>query len=326
MKLNMLKKIMYRYRLYVGILISCLVILVSVIAYASSAPSGFPRGKIVTIEKNSTVSEAAETLASLGIIRSPFLYKVFVTIVHDGNGVQAGKYLFSSPESTLRLAYRTSFGIRGLEKVKVTIPEGASSREMATLLSKSIKDFDGAEFYEIAKKKEGYLFPDTYFFDQGSSPLEVVRTMTTVFDEKIATIKDKIDMATTTSLKEIVIMASILEEEENNAEDRRVISGILWKRIKVGMPLQVDAPFYYLYQKGSSQLSKEDLTAASPYNTYKNKGLPAGPISNPSLDAILAAIEPKKSPYWFYLSDKTGQTHYAIDHDGHVANKTRYLR
>jgi len=304
---------------------SVIVITCSVVMFFSTAPSGFPRGQIVTIEKASTVSQVADELATLGIIRSPFLYKIYTTVFHGNKGVQAGTYLFAEPQTVIRLAYRTAYGVRGLDKIKITIPEGSTSREMAAILSKNIPGFDGAAFHDIAYKKEGYLFPDTYFFDQGVTPAEVVHTMTTVFDEKMTTIRDR--LATSThSFKEIIIMASIVEEEENNSEDRRIISGILWKRIAAGMPLQVDAPFYYLYGKGSSQLSKADLAAASPYNTYKNKGLPAGPISNPGLDSIIATLEPVKSPYWFYLSDRTGQTHYAIDHDGHVANKDRYLR
>jgi UPF0755 protein len=121
-------------------------------------------------------------------------------------------------------------------------------------------------------------------------------------------------------------MASILEEEANNTEDRRIISGILWKRIEKGMALQVDAPFYYLFGKGSSQLTLSDLATTSPYNTYVNKGLPSAPISNPGLDAIKAAINPKSTPYYFYLADRKGITHYATDHDGHVANRNNYLR
>lgn len=293
--------------------------------FNSSAPSQFPRGKIFSIKESSSVSEVADLLTELNVIRSPFLYKLYVVLLHDGKGVQAGRYLLDKPQSAFRLAYRMAFGVKGLEKIRITIPEGSNSREIASILAKNISGFDGAEFYEMARKKEGYLFPDTYFFEQGVEPAEVLKTMTTVFDEKITTIQDQIS-ASDKKLKDIIIMASILEEEENNPEDRRIISGILWKRIKVGMPLQVDAPFYYLYGKGSSQLSKEDLAAASPYNTYKNKGLPAGPISNPGIDSILAAIEPKETKYWFYLSDKAGNTHYAVDHDGHVANKDRYLR
>lgn len=293
--------------------------------FHSSAPSQFPRGEMFLIKENSTVSETAEQLVDIHAIRSAFLYKLYVVLLHDGRGVQAGRYLFVKPQSALRLAYRTAFGIKDLEKIKITIPEGKSSREIAAILAKNIERFDGAEFHNLAIKKEGYLFPDTYFFDQGTDPFEALRTMTTVFNEKISTIKKDLDDSGK-SLEDIITMASILEEEENNPEDRRIISGILWKRIEAGMPLQVDAPFYYLYGKGSSQLSKDDLAASSPYNTYKNKGLPAGPISNPGIDAILAAVEPIETKYWFYLSDKTGQTHYAIDHDGHVANKDRYLR
>ncbi|MDQ2933139.1 MAG: endolytic transglycosylase MltG, partial [bacterium] len=96
--------------------------------------------------------------------------------------------------------------------------------------------------------------------------------------------------------------------------------------IDVGMPLQVDAPFYYLIGKGSSELTRDDLDEVSVYNTYVNKGLPVAPISNPGVDSIRAALNPTKSTYFFYLADSKGVTHYAVTHEAHVANKFKYLQ
>ncbi|MEK7646576.1 MAG: endolytic transglycosylase MltG [Patescibacteria group bacterium] len=308
-------------RLILGTVILCILVL----TFVSRAPANFPRGAIYTIESGSSIGRTAESLKKLGVIRSTFLYKVYITLTHGTKGVQAGRYLFAQPQSLLTIAYRTSFGLRDMEKFRITIPEGSTSRDIAAILAKQIPGFDGAEFHDIAQRKEGYLFPDTYFFEQGTSALEVLSAMTSVFDQKILALKPLLDVSTT-SLKDLVIMASIIEEEANDPVDRRIISGILWKRISVGMPLQVDAPFYYVYGKGSSQLSRADLAKADPYNTYTHKGLPVGPISNPSLDALRAALEPTKTTYWFYLADRTGKTHYAVNHDGHVANKDTYLR
>jgi UPF0755 protein len=313
------------YRKNRSIIIGTVLLCVLVITFVSRAPANFPRGTIVTIESGSSITETSESLKKQGIIRSTFLYKVYITLTHGTYGIQAGRYLFAKPQSLFAVSYRTAFGVRGLDKIRVTIPEGSTSREIAAILAKRIPDFNGAEFHDIAHSKEGYLFPDTYFFEQGTSALEVVSTMTAVFDQKISALKPLLDVSTT-SLRDIVIMASLIEEEANDPIDRRIISGILWKRIAAGMPLQVDAPFYYVYGKGSSQLSRADLAKADPYNTYTHKGLPVGPISNPGIDALRAALESTKTPYWFYLADKTGKTHYAVNHDGHVANKDTYLR
>ncbi len=232
------------------------------------------------IEKNMTVTEAAQLLKSKGIIKFASVYKTFVIIFHKDLGVQAGSYLFDEPQTALRVAYRTAYGVKNIEKVKLTISEGSSSKEIAAFIKKRIPDFNADEFLTRAQAYEGYLFPETYFVEPDVSPQEIIRMMRDQFDVAVKTLDA--ELATSThSLKDIVTMASIIEEEANNTADRLIISGILWKRIDEGMPLQVDAPFYYLLGKGSSQLTVDDLKKVGPYNTYTNKGLPAGPISNP---------------------------------------------
>ena len=122
-------------------------------------------------------------------------------------------------------------------------------------------------------------------------------------------------------------MASLIEEEARTEETRRIIAGILWKRLDKGMLLQVDSAFAFVNgEKDSKDLSLDDLKIESPYNTYLHKGLTPTPISNPGLDAIKATVEPIATKYYFYLSDDDGNMHYAVTHDEHVANKFIYLR
>ena len=128
------------------------------------------------------------------------------------------------------------------------------------------------------------------------------------------------------SFSDIVIVASILEKEVKTSESRAIVSGILWKRLALGMPLQVDATLGYITGKTSAELTIDNLNADSPYNTYRNKGLPPTPISNPGLLALDAALHPKSSPYLYYLSDNNGVIHYAVTFEEHKANKARYLR
>ena len=120
-------------------------------------------------------------------------------------------------------------------------------------------------------------------------------------------------------------MASIIEKEVITHEDMKTVSGVLWKRIAIGMPLQVDAVFPYIMGKNTFELTREDLQFDSPYNTYKYKGLPPGPINNPGLDSILAAATPAKTKYVYFLSDKDGNFHYAVSYAQHLANKKKYL-
>lgn len=296
----------------------------ALIAY-SIPPEDFPRGAMVRIPSGATISEIADTLADEGVIRSPLMYKLYVRLLRGDVGVQAGNYLFDVPQSVLRVAYRTVHSMEGTDRIKVTIPEGSSSREIAAIVKKAIPAFDDEAFLVLGEKNEGYLFPETYFLDEDVTPEQLVREMRGQFDKQMAEVMKTIE-ASPHTLQEVIVMASIIEEEANNTEDRRKISGVLWKRIEIDMPLQVDAPFYYLFGKGSSQLTLSDLATTSPYNTYKNKGLPPHAISNPGLGSILAALNPIPSDYLYYLADKTGVTHYAKTHDEHVANKAKYLQ
>jgi UPF0755 protein len=126
-------------------------------------------------------------------------------------------------------------------------------------------------------------------------------------------------------LEEIVIMASILEGEARTLEAKRIVAGILWKRIRINMPLQVDAVFKYYNGKNSYNLTKNDLKDDHEYNTYTNKGLPPTAINNPGIDSIRAAITPTQTNYLYFLSDKSGNMHYAKTFEEHKANKDLYI-
>lgn len=320
-----LKSVLAKNKIAVGAFFVVTISLLLFIIAKSITPSDFVRGTIVRIKKDMTVSETAMLLQTKHVIRSQFMYKAYVKLLHDGKGVQAGSYLFDRPQSALRVAYRTAYGVDELQKVKVVIPEGSSSKNIAIIIKKAIPAFDDKKFLVDAHEYEGYLFPETYFFNPDVEPDEVISEMRDQFSEKISPLMEAIGTSTH-PLANIITMASLLEEEANNTTDRRLISGVLWNRISIGMLLQVDAPFYYIFGKASSQLTISDLATTSPYNTYKNKGLPAGPISNPGLDAIRAALYPTTSKYLFYLADRKGVTHYAVTHEQHVENKFKYLQ
>lgn len=320
-----LRRIFHKSKLAIGAFFVVAAAVLLFIIAKSIAPADFQRGTIIRIQKDMTVSQAASLLSEKHIIRSQFMYKAYVKLLHSVGGIQAGSYLFDRPQSALRVAYRTAYGVDELQKVKVVIPEGSSSKNIASIIKKSIPLFDTKNFLIQARPEEGYLFPETYFFNPDVTPSEVISEMRGQFNDHITPYLDAI-ATSTHSMQEIISMASILEEEANNTTDRRTISGVLWNRIKIGMALQVDAPFYYIFGKGSSQLTLSDLATSSPYNTYKNKGLPPAAISNPGLDAIRAALYPTMSKYLFYLADKNGVTHYAVTHDEHVENKYKYLQ
>lgn len=210
-------------------------------------------------------------------------------------------------------------------EITVTIPEGLNTRQIADILEKN-NLFAASEFSKLAAADEGYLFPDTYRLYKTATPEEVISKMKANFTKKLTQdILDEIS-AQKKDLGEIVTMASILEEEVKSTEDRKIVAGILWKRMSLNIGLNVDSSLTYILGKTSAELTETDLKNNSPYNTYTHRGLPPTPISNPGMDALLAALRPTTTKYFYYLSGKDGVTHYATTLEEHALNKRRYLR
>ncbi|MES2014429.1 MAG: endolytic transglycosylase MltG [Patescibacteria group bacterium] len=299
----------------------CIAVPVGVSLFLIAPMNSYPRGSTVLISAGSTITESAHTLEGLHIVRSATVFSLLVQIT-NGSGVIAGTYALKERENAVSLAYRFSHGDTGITLVRVTIPEGVTTSEMGDILLKSLGSFDIEKFKELAKKQEGYLFPETYFFLPNISPEEVIAIMRHEFDEKIKPLQEKI---TTFGrpLGEVVTMASILEKEARQADTRKIVAGILWKRISLSMPLQVDAVFGYILGKSGYAPTLSDLKIASPYNTYLHTGLPPGPIGNPGLEALEDAVSPTKNPFLYYLTDKEGNIYYAKTFAEHVANKNK---
>ncbi len=289
-----------------------------------SAPMRFPEGMVVKVPKGESVRSIAAKLKENKIIRSKLLFETMVQL--RGGNIIAGEYSFQRRSSVFSVGSRVATGDFKITPIRIKILEGSTVREIAALLSEKIPDFNDIQFLKLAKEKEGYLFPDTYFILPGATPETVLTMLENAFEESIS----RPDVAAAIqrsrkSLSDIVIMASLLEKEVPSTYDRRVIAGILWRRIELDMPLQVDAVFPYFLGKNSFELTRADLAIDNPYNTYANKGLPVGPIANPSLDAILAAATPIQTNYLYYLSDRHSNLHYSVTYGEHLAAKRKYL-
>lgn len=287
-------------------------------------PSDFPRDSIIRVAPGATVQATAQTLQKEQVIRSAIAFRLALTISGKETGLIAGDYYFSKPESMVRIVQRMIAGDFRLTPVRITIPEGATVNQMADIFAQSLRSFSKDEFIAHASPQEGMLFPDTYFLPPNSSPDTVVATLQRTFEQKIAILEPEI-RASGKPLKDIIIMASLIEKEARLTETRRTIAGILWERLRIGMPLQVDAAFLYINGKNTYELTMDDLAIDSLYNTYKYAGLPAGPIGSPGLDAIRATLTPIESPYLYYLADKNGATHYARTFDEHKRNRELYM-
>ncbi len=291
-----------------------------------AAPADFLVGSILHVESGRTLGEISEQLQKAHFIKSAPAFKLFFSLFAGDESVKAGDYFFDRPLLLWDIKKRLAEGFYGIAPVRATIPEGWTVKDVGFYFE-NLGAFQAEEFYLPYAESEGRLFPDTYFFDANNiTPKAVAEAMLDNFESKItpemkAEIKSQGKM-----LSQIIIMASLIEKEVSDPNDRKVVSGILWKRLEIGMPLQVDASLTYAIGKNTFQLAEADLKTDSPYNTYKYRGLPKGPIANPGLDAIMAAIYPVKTFYLYYLSDKDGHTHFAVTFDEHVRNKFKYLK
>lgn len=288
-------------------------------------PSDFPKGSIVSIENGETLNGIASSLKEKNVIKSKFLFKNLVRVFGGRVGAKSGDYSFDNRQNVFTVASRISSGDFGLNPIKITIPEGLNSDEMVSLFKKNGFMVNEKELAKLAFLEQGFLFPDTYLFLPNVSADQIVSTMKDNFYKKIEPYRNEIERFGK-PLYDVIKMASIVEGEARQMETRKVIAGILWKRIDIGQPLQVDVSFKMINGKNSYNLTLEDLSIDSPFNTYKYKGLPPSPISNPSLDSILATINPTKTPYFYFLTDSSGKMHYASTFEGHVMNKELYLR
>lgn len=317
-----------RIRFYTALLIFCVLCIPGALLFLP-AP-GFPSGQIVTIESDASFSATADMLRERGILSSETVFKILARITGTDTKLHAGRYLFEKPVGVAEVLYRLSQGTSGIEARRITFPEGSTVREMADILAASMPGFSKETFIQEAKPYEGYLFPDTYAFYIDASPEEIIVRMRSRFDEVWSSLPPCQGVTLTSVCEEsqdrVVTMASLLEKETRLGPDRAIVSGILWKRIATGMPLQVDAVFGYIHNRDTFHPSFKDLEVDSPYNTYKHKDLPPTPIGNPGKDALMAALYPTASPYLYYLTGSDGLMYYAKDFEGHKQNRIRYLR
>lgn len=295
-------------------------------AYALVAPPlNFVPESLVTVARGASVADVAGELANAHVIAHPLLLRLLLRATGTSGDVQAGRYRFAEPETVFTVAYRLTRGAYDLPAARVTLTEGMTTRDMADRIVQALPDVSPAAFLAAAAPYEGYLFPDTYFFDPSDDAARIVAVMRANFDTKIALLLPAIH-ASGHSLSDIVTMASLLEKEARTSADRRIVAGILWNRIRLGMPLQVDAVFGYIFNRDTYAPSLADLKADSPYNTYTHRGLPPGPIDNPGLDSLEAAAHPASTKYLYYLTGTDGQMRYAATYAGHQANLLKYLR
>jgi len=309
--------------------------------YVPKTP-GFEETKIFSAKKGEGIKEISINLEKQGFIKYGFFFRFYVLTRGVADKLQAGDYLLSPSMATPEITKKLVSG--DIVREKITIIEGWNLRDIAFYLREqelvtTIEFFkivslpkDFSKEFDFLKDKpkdlslEGYLFPDTYETQEGEIAEEIVRKILKNFDQKLnPELREEIKKQDKT-IFEIITMASLIEKEVKTLEDKKLVSGVLWKRLENGMPLQVDATISYITGKKNAKILIADTQIDSPYNTYKYRGLPLGPISNPGLDSIVAALYPQESSYWYYLSTPEGQTIFSRTLDEHNQARAKYLK
>lgn len=268
-----------------------------------SASTDFKVPTIVRIEPGASLRSVSLQFKQAKIIRSRLALEALVIIYGGEKHIIPVDYLFENKLPVYEVARRITKGESHIAPIVVTIPEGFDLNQIADAFAPKLANFNRDKFLLDAKNSEGYLFPDTYFFFSSADEKDVLESMSKNFAKKISALNPGI-ISSGRNEKQIIIMASIIEREAKGDVDRGFISGILWRRLENGMPLQVDAAL----------------------ETYKKAGLPKNPIANPGLKSLQAAVHPQSSPYLYYLHDKNGEIHYAKNFEEHLQNKLKYLR
>ncbi|MBI3588824.1 MAG: endolytic transglycosylase MltG [Candidatus Liptonbacteria bacterium] len=303
-----------------------LVILSSLVVSGLKPVSSDRSPRFFSVKTGESFQEIITGLGSENLIRSRLAFQALAFITGAAHRLKPGLYELSPNLSSSEIISEL---VRGAEAIEVTIPEGRSIYEVDQILSDKKIILPGTLISFAAQNPiEGKLFPDTYKFFAGAPIEGIVSTFVKNFDSRVDPILKREPSKYQTNL----ILASLVQKEVSDFEKQKIVAGILKKRLKIGMALQIDSSICYPKKQLHNledcyPITPLDFKIDSPYNTYKYKGLPPGPISSPGVSAVQAVLESKSSPYWFYLSDaKTGITYFAENLDEHNRNISAYLK
>jgi UPF0755 protein len=280
--------------------------------------------KIINIPSGSNAKEIVHILEKNEIIRkNNYLFIILIKLSKLEDKLKFGEYNLSPSLNMLQILNKLARG--EIVVYKITIPEGYTSIQIAELLDKK-EIVEKESFLKLVKygekSWEGYLFPDTYEVPKKYGAENMFKLMLSNF-EQVAVDNKLINKAEQTgfTMDEIITLASIIEKEAKFAEEKRQISSVFHNRLKIGMKLQSCATIQYILGKPKENLEESDLEIESPYNTYLYKGLPPGPICNPGIDSIIAALEPANEDYLFFVLGDNGRHIFSKTYEEHLKNK-----
>jgi UPF0755 protein len=339
----------------IALLITCIVVSVKVFSYFFNYTSNIiasddlreknPNITEITLEisDTTTIEDIASYLYEKKFISNAYSFRIESKLSKLDSKLKPGNYSISSNMSNdeiLKLV--TSDMAVEEETIKFTIPEGYTVVQIAEKLE-SMKIVSKEDFFDAVNNRdydyeflrnipdgvkydlEGYLFPDTYIIRKNATPEEIIIKMLNRFEEVISQYSNYVD-SSNYNLNDVLSIASIIEQEAKLSEERPIISGVIYNRLNSNINLQMCSTIQYVLEKRKASLSYSDLEISSPYNTYKNQGLPIGPICCPGVESISAALMPEENDFYFFVvkDDEEGSHSFSKTAEEHAANKSKY--
>jgi UPF0755 protein len=309
------------------------------------APQSGAEEVVISITDGERLDDISLSLKKNNLIPSRLGFKIYTKLIQADRSFKTGDF-------TLRVGQSYASLVSALtsptpDEVTIVFPEGLNLEQMVEGVEAAFGAGYGNQWLQglsldrwqetysflpenlsVVRTLDGYLFPDTYKVSRSGFPDSLTYKLLTNFGEKFSPELRAETIRQGKTIDEIIILASILEREVTGDVDRAKVADIFWRRLKIGMALQADSTVHYVVGSDGSTAYTSDIDRSvdSPYNTYKYPGLPPGPICNPGLSSIRAAIYPEANDAWYFLTDNDGVVHYARTNDEQNQNKVLYLR
>jgi UPF0755 protein len=290
--------------------------------------------RVVVVPKGSNSAAAARILAAEGVLRRPLVFRALLLATRTGRKVHFGEYTFRTPPSTVDVWRKLVDG--DVTRHDVTVPPGSNLYDVARLLAAD--NLATAEaFLEAARDRtvlaglgidapsaEGFLFPETYRLVREQTPAEILGVMHREFRKRFTKEMEEDARRQGYTVAQLLTMASIIEKETSVPAEKPLVSAVIRRRIALGMPLQMDPTVIYGLKLFGKDISKRALRTESPYNTYTIRGLPPGPIANPGMESIEAALRPAESGYLYFVARADGTHEFSRTLEEHNRAVARY--
>ena len=307
-----------------GVLVVLGVLGVIFVIYSAATGNEPEESARVQVVKGDTLSDVAAKLEEAGVIESAFVFELQARYEGYGTQIKTGRYTFKPGEDSAEILHKLNVG-RAAPTITVTIPEGLTIEETARTVA-SDSSVQASAFEKAARRTdygyafldkpgvettEGHLFPARYDFEKGVTATQIVDRLLGQYlletqDLDIAAARERLGLTE----RQLVTVASLIEKEAATPEEKPLIASVIYNRMRRDTPLQIDATIQYALERPKTNLSLADLKVDSPYNTYKNKGLPPGPICSPGRESLQAALNPANTNYLYYVLEANGKKHF----------------